>query len=132
MIPTGTIKLTGISPASHSPQDTQIYQIVPYLPQNKDQWLRELTNVVNNIMTGKTNNTGFVTLAPSSTTTVVSLAAGKLASNSVIILMPMTANAAAENPYILEGDKDIINKQFTITHANAATTDRKYRYAIIG
>lgn len=87
--------------------------------------LRQLAGVINSIMDGKTNNTGEVTLTENVTTTVVSNMI--VSPDSSIFLTATTSNAAAETPYIVAGDE-----QFTITHANAATTDRTFNYMVAG
>lgn len=87
-----------------------------------------MVRIINNIMRGKTNNRGEVTLVAGTTTTVVAdINAG---GESIILLMPLTANAAAAKAttYVSSQDK----QTFTITHANNAQTDRAFRYTITG
>jgi hypothetical protein len=89
---------------------------------------REVAQVVNLIMDGKTNNTGAVTLtANSSTTTVDDRRAG---ADSVILFMPTTANAAAEKDDLYVSSRG--KQTFTITHSNNSQTDRTFGYAIVG
>lgn len=73
------------------------------------------------------NLTGTVTLTPSATSTVV--INGKIAPNSVVVLSPMTANAAlaVASTYVVPG-----SGSFTINHANTTATDRKFGYVIFG
>lgn len=87
---------------------------------------RQTAEIVNQILDGKINAVGVVTLASSTTTTSVS--DRRCGAESVILLMPTTANAAAENPYVNARSK----QSFTITHANNGQTDRTYAYAILG
>jgi len=87
--------------------------------------LRTLANIINNMMDGKTNNTGEVTLTENVTTTTVTNSV--VSPDSSIFLTATTSNAAGESPYIVAGDGD-----FTITHANAATTDRTFNYMVTG
>lgn len=90
--------------------------------------IRSMVRVINNIMKGKTNNRGEVTLEDGvATTTVNDTNAG---GESVILLMPLTAHAAAAiaTTYVSSQDK----QTFTLTHANNAQTDRTFRYVIIG
>lgn len=98
------------------------------------EWLRRTVKVVNNIMEGKTNNTGSVTLSASSSTTTVTEAKGRVGQNTIILLMPTTANAATEfgagTLYI--SARNVANNQFTITHVNNSQTDRTFNYVLIG
>lgn len=93
------------------------------------QYLKHLVGVVNQIMRGKTNNIGEVTLTPSQATTVVT--DPKAGIDSHIDFMPLTENAATEyvgGMYVSSQGKET----FTITHANNAQTDRDFRYVITG
>ena len=97
---------------------------------SRDASNREISEVVNNILDGNTNNKGSVTLTASAASTAVAdLRAGP---ESVILLMPTTANASAEQGagtiYVSARAK----QTFTLTHANNGQTDRTYKYAIIG
>jgi len=90
---------------------------------------RQISDVVNNVMRGKTNNTGEVTITNSATSTVV--ADYNVGPESVIIFMPTTAAAATE---LASGSMYVSARSqnsFTITHTNAATT-RTFSYAVIG
>jgi hypothetical protein len=81
-------------------------------------------------MNGKINATGTVTLTASAATTSVS--EERAGTGSVILFMPTTANAAAEQAaggmYVSSRTK----QAFTITHANNAQTDRSFGYIVIG
>lgn len=112
-----------------------------YLP-NANEWLTLTEPVVNGLMQGKMNNYGTVTLTAGAASTTVTETRGKISNNSVILFMPLTANAAAEigagTMYIttanlspLGADGTGNNPTFTITHANNAQVDRDYRYIII-
>ena len=90
---------------------------------------REVSQVVNNILDGKLHSTGSFTCTASATSTTVSDFRAGL--TSVILLMPTTANAAAE-----QGNGTIFvstrNKQsFVVTHANNTQVDRSFEYIII-
>ena len=93
-------------------------------------WAMQVYIALNNILTGKMNCTGEVTLTANAASTVVTDT--RVGGPSVILLMPRTANAAAElgagTAYIATVGK----QTFTITHANNAQNDRTYRYAVIG
>ncbi len=91
---------------------------------------REVATIVNNILDGKINATGTVTLTASAASTAVT--EDRAGATSVILFMPTTANAAAEQAaggmYVSSRGK----QTFTITHANNAQTDRTYDYIVIG
>lgn len=92
----------------------------------------QIANAVNRTLGGKLNNTGDMTLAANSSATI--LKDKRLSAKSAILFEPMTANAAAEmaagTMYITAANRR--NEAFTITHSNAASTDRTFRYAILG
>lgn len=96
------------------------------------EWLLKLTRAVNDVMHGHTNTGGLVTLDASvATTTVID---DRISVDSTLVLVPTTANAAAElgagTLYISETGR--VNGSIEITHANNAQTDRTYRVVIIG
>jgi|TARA_B110000238_G_scaffold138573_1_gene149366 hypothetical protein len=99
-----------------------MYRTLNYMGSNP----REVAEVVNNAVNGKTNNTGTVTLAASTTTTTLN--DERLGFDSVILLSPLTANAAAQNPYISTKAKGSV----VITHTSVASADLNFDYIIVG
>ena len=89
---------------------------------------RQLALVVNNLLAGKMNNTGTLTLTANVATTTLTYS--RIGANSVILLMPMTANAAAAlaNVYFTA----FLKGSCTVNHANNAQVDRSYRFVVIG
>ena len=91
---------------------------------------REIALVVNSILDGKINATGSVTLTASAASTTVT--EDRAGSDSVILFMPTTANAASEQAaggmYVSSRGK----QTFTITHANNTQSDRTFEYVVIG
>lgn len=89
-----------------------------------------LFETLEGVLNGRTRNTGSVTLADSSATTVVN--DPLFESQQVPLFTALTANAAAEvgagGMYVSSRG----NKTFTITHANNAQTDRDFEYIIVG
>lgn len=83
-------------------------------------------------MQGKINATGTFTCTANAATTVLN--DPRLTVNGVVLFDPTTANAAAElaagTIYTLTANRN--NRAWTVTHANAASTDRTFRYLIIG
>lgn len=109
---------------------TQFTQ-VPESFNTINEWVRRVAQKVNQILDGKTNNTGSVTLTASTTTTTVT--DRRVGVESVILFMPTTANASAEigagGMYV---STQTAGTSFVITHANNAQTDRTFRYIIVG
>jgi len=99
-----------------------MYRTLPY--QGGEP--RAVAEVLNNSMAGKTNNTGSVTLRASNTTTTIT--DERLGFDSVILLSALTANAAAQNPYISTKAKG----SAVITHTSASSTDLNFDYIIVG
>lgn len=95
--------------------------IQPVSPQSSQ---RQVISTIETIRRLTPKARGTVTLTTSSTTTDVSNPA--VAADSVILLMPTTAYAAAEHWWVSART----NGQFTITHASAAT-DRTFAYIIV-
>lgn len=92
------------------------------------EFLVDCVDVVNNILRGKLNNTGSLTLTANATTTT--LTDERIGANSSIELMPTTANAAgalATTYFNTFADGSCV-----VNHANAATVDRVFRYTITG
>lgn len=89
---------------------------------------RQIAIVLNNVLQGRTNNTGTLTITANVATTTLN--DSRIGPNSAIVLMPTTANAAAAltNIYFTGfGDSTC-----TVNHANNAQTDRVFNYAVIG
>src|SRR5689334_4478687 len=89
---------------------------------------RDIAVAILQLQQGKTNNTGSVTLTANAATTTISDI--RVGINSVILLSPLTANAAASLPTIYfntPGKQSVV-----INHANNAYTDKTYSYVVIG
>lgn len=111
-------------------------QEVPVKWNNMPEWMRKFAIAINEIINGRVNSTGTVTLTANQATTVV--VDRRIGRDSVILLMPLTANASAEigagTVYVGESDISPTSNppQFTVNHANNAQTDRDFRYTILG
>lgn len=88
----------------------------------------DAVNVVNQILRGKLNNTGSVTLTANAASTT--LTDERIGANSVILLCPTTANAAGAlaTTYF----SAFTEGSCTITHANNAQNDKTFRYTVTG
>ena len=88
---------------------------------------REISEVVNGLMEGKSNNTGSFTTTASVTTTTLNNE--RIGYDSVIIFTPMSANAATELPTLYIQS---LNKGYAvISHGNRAYTSA-FKYVVIG
>lgn len=95
------------------------------------EWCRRLTDAVNSLRDGKTNNTGSVTLTASSTSTTVNVSSGMIGENTVVLFSAKTANAASAISGMYYAT-DPANNRFTITHASTADADKTFDYVIVG
>lgn len=89
---------------------------------------RAIALAVRQLANGKINSTGTVTLTAAATTTQVP--DERAGGDSVILLMPQTANAATaiSTTYVSARTK----QSFTLTHTNNAQTDRTFGYVVLG
>lgn len=86
-----------------------------------------IADAINNILRGKINNVGALTLtANAATTTLTDIRIGK---DSIVLLQPTSANGAAALTNIYFGTPG--NGTVTVNHANNAQTDRTYRFAVL-
>lgn len=94
------------------------------------EMVRKLADAVNSLGDGRSNATGTVTLTAAAATTAVT--DRRVGTDSVIALMPTTANASGEigagTIYIAA----VTAGSFTVSHANNAQADRTYGYSICG
>lgn len=104
---------------------TQNFLKVPTFTDNQDEQNRLTANAINNILDGKINSTGEITLTNSSTTTTLTDA--RIGGNSVILLMPITNNAANAHIHFT----DIGNGTATMNHGSGSST-RTFKYVVIG
>lgn len=89
---------------------------------------REISEVVNNLMNGKSNNIGTITLAQSSATTT--LLDARIGIESVILFTPTSSHAAAEMAHLYISAQT--SGEATITHRNTGHSDLNFQYVIIG
>lgn len=92
--------------------------------------IRRIVQAVIELVMGRQNSVGDVTLAAGTTTTVVPFP--NCSKDCRVFLFPQTANAAAAEPttYVLRAS--IVQRQFTVTHANAVSVDRTFSFLCIG
>lgn len=88
---------------------------------------REISEVVNNLIDGKSNNTGSITLAVESATSTVILNE-RIGFDSVVLLTPTTTGASGFAYYLDTNAKGSI----TIRHAANTTANITFRYVVVG
>lgn len=88
---------------------------------------REISEVVNNVMNGKTNNTGAVTLAVGGATSTV-ITDERIGFNSVVILTPATSGANGFGYYLDTYSKGSV----TVRHGANVMADRTFKYIVVG
>lgn len=92
---------------------------------------RQVHQAVRELIEGRSNAVGTVTLTANATTTTVERST--VNRNAVVMLQPQTANAAAElGAGTAYWSVSADGGAFTITHANNAQTDRTFGYLVIG
>jgi hypothetical protein len=88
---------------------------------------REVSEIVNNLVEGKSNNTGDFTTTQSTTTSTIY--DERIGYNSVILFTPMNDKAAAEmaNLYV-----QTLNKGSAIIHHGSHNFDCIFKYIVVG
>ena len=97
-------------------------------PQGGSADPRLVLQLLREVKSGKLNCAGSVTLTASAASTAVTDA--NVGVNTVILLMPTTANAAAALATTYVSSRG--DQTFTVTHANNAQVDRTFEYVAIG
>lgn len=102
--------------------------VLPLSVQEKD--LFKICQTITQLMEGRSNATGTVTLSTGATSTTVSAPA--CGAGSIVKLAPQTLNAAGAVATTCVKSTDVTARQFIITHASSSTTDRKFGWACLG
>ena len=103
---------------------SDMYRKLPWRGGNP----REVSEVVNNLVEGKSNNTDTIILNASGTETVVFNE--RVGSNSVILFSPRSLNAAGETDHIYIKSKS--KGSFVIGHRNHGHSDVELDYIVVG
>jgi hypothetical protein len=85
---------------------------------------------IRQLVQGRNDATGVVTLRPGATTTFVD--AFNCGVGSAVFLFPQTATAAAAVPSTFVNPDSVGKRGFTITYANTAIADRTYWFVCLG
>lgn len=105
---------------------------IPTTGTNWQEWLLKVSRAANDMRSGKMNTGGTFTLTASVASTT--LTDSRISVDSTVVLVPTTANAAAElgNGTLYMSESGRVNGSIVVTHANNAQTDRTFRIVIIG
>ena len=103
---------------------SDMYRKLPWKGGNP----REVSEVVNNLVEGKSNNTSTVILNTSGTETTVFNE--RVGLNSVILFVPRSANAGGETDHIFIKTK--FKGSFIIGHRNHGHSDVELDYIVVG
>lgn len=87
-----------------------------------------IAETINQMLKGRSNNVGSLTLTPSTTTTTVT--DNLFDSNMVPVLIPTSANAAGALSGLYLSAR--ANGSFTLTHASTAAADKTFLYIRVG
>ena len=98
--------------------------------QRGERDLQRIVDAIIQLVTGRSNSVGDVTLTASAASTVVAFP--NCSRDCRVFLFPQTANAAAAlaTTYILKAN--ILQGSFTITHANNAQVDKSFSFICVG
>ena len=95
-----------------------------------EEWVREVTAVVNGLMDGQHNATGTITLTVSSATST--LADRRIGRNTKVVLVATTANAAAAVGGLSQTFPNAALGAAVLNHANDANADKSFAYVLQG
>jgi len=97
-------------------------------PEERDP--RVMVDAIIQLVQGRNNAIGEVTLTPGVTTTTVMFE--NCSKDSAVLLFQKTQNAAAAVPSTWVPQNWVVQGGFTISHANNAQTDRTFWFLCIG
>ena len=106
---------------------------VPETMSDIPLWCRFIAAKVNQILRGKTNNVGEITLTAHATSTVISVPVGVFGEKTVFLFMPVTSNAADhyKNKFWVSAMNSSTG-QYTISHQSTPHHDLTFRVAYVG
>lgn len=98
--------------------------------QQGERNIQRIVDAIIQLVEGRQNSVGDVTLAAGATTTVKAFP--NCSKDCRVFLFPETANAAAALPTTFVLRANIVQGQFTVTHLSNAQTDRTFSFLAIG
>ena len=105
---------------------------IPTSGSDWKEWLLKVALTVNGMLRGRMNTGGTITLTINVATTTIT--DDRISIDSTFVLVPTTANAAAElgNGTLYMAEAGRVNGSIVVTHANNAQADRTFRVVVIG
>lgn len=100
------------------------------VPSTVEKDLARFALAIQQLAAGRSNAYGTFTMTQNAASTTVT--DRNVSENSVIFLMPTTANAATEFGAGTWYIGTVSNGSFVVTHVNSATASRTFKYAIHG
>jgi len=94
------------------------------------EWVRDIATILNGVLQGKMNVTGTMTLTASVASTT--LTDVRIGADTVVILTPTTANAAAALATAYQTYQNASDGAAVINHANNSQSDRTFIFTLIG
>jgi hypothetical protein len=88
--------------------------------------------MIRQLAEGRSNAVGIVTLAHDGSATTTAVAAVNCGANSVVLMFPATAHAAAVVTGTYVQLTNIVSGQFTVTHAATSQTDQTFMWVCLG
>lgn len=101
-----------------------------FFPPTTERDVGKIVQAIRDLFQGRSNAMGQFTLTAGATSTVVT--AQNCGEQSRISITPQTSNAAAAVATTYIDQSNVKPGQFTVTHANTGTTDRRFSYSIRG
>lgn len=102
-----------------------------YLSPNETN-LQRISNAVRQLIEGRSNAVGTVTLTDDGVATTTTVTAVNCGPRSVVILTPQTANAAAALGTTYVQASDVSPGEFIITHAATVNADETFGWFCVG
>ena len=106
------------------------YPVPPVSWENTEEWIRQIAESVRNIMDGKINATGTVTLAANQATTTLNDV--RIGRDTQVKLTATTANGATAIATTYQTYPNANKQLAVINHANNAQVDRTFGYVLLG
>ena len=106
---------------------SRLKQVVPVMHGNEEEHRRLIANALNGALDGRINAVGTLTLTAGATSSILNDL--RIGINTVVLLMPTTANAATALASIFIVPT---KESATINHANTADIDKTFNYAVFG
>ena len=102
--------------------------LVPTFQPDDDKHRRRIAVWATEVNKGNIQNTGTLTLSPSTVSTTV--VDSRIGVGSFIGLMPLNASALSAEPAVFVSTQG--KGSFTLTHGSSSDADKIFRYCILG